>query len=153
MLWQLGGEGGGVGGCVLLAVAWLFVKGVLTPRGFAIAGLFYWVAMFAVFYLLIKSLQRSKEDFRREQIAKGIAAESFDREQCVKGIRSVKRLIALFGILFIYGIFSTQGEPPFPRVAGEGFDVLILALFTNALLRLRKKLKGLPAMNTARSVE
>jgi hypothetical protein len=82
----------GCGGCMLLALACVFIKGVLSQRGFAVAALIWWIAMFAAIFLLVRSQKRSAENFRRKQIANGIPAETLDRNRCVKNIRSLKRL-------------------------------------------------------------
>lgn len=132
---------------VLFVVAWLFVKGVLTPLGLAAAGMIYMASMFVALLLVTLSFQRSAREFRGEQIAKGISAESFDRERYVKSIRSLKRLIVLFAVLFVWGVFATQGDPLMTRVGGLGIDGLFLSSFVYSLIRLRKKLKGLSEGN------
>jgi FtsH-binding integral membrane protein len=143
----------GCGICVLLALTWGFIKGVLSPQGFAAAGLIWWVAMFAAIYLVVKSRQRSAEDHRRKQIASGIPAETIDRDRCVKGIRSLKRLTILFAVLLIYGIYATQGGPLLPRATGAGFDVFVVACCLYSIVRCQRRLKELSAGSAKKSPE
>lgn len=135
----------GCGGCVLLSLAWVLIKGILSQRGFAVAVLIWWIAMFAAIFLLVRSRQRSTEDFRRRQIASGIPAETLDRDRCVKNIRGLKRLAVLFAVLLIYGIYATQGDPLLPRAAGAGFDVFVVAACVCSIVRWQRKLNGLSA--------
>jgi hypothetical protein len=121
------------------------MKGVLSPREFAFSGLIWWIAMFSAVLLLIRARKRSDEDFRREQIAKGIPAETLDRERCVRNIRSLKRSTALFAVLLIYGTFATRGGPLLPRAVGAGFDIFIVAACVYSIARWQKRLKGLSA--------
>ena len=133
------------GACVLMILVWVFIKNGLSPRGFAVAALIFWIAIFACVFSLIRSRQRSAEDVRRKQIASGVPAEALDRERCVKSIRSLKRLIAMFAVFLGLGILSTWGEPLLPRAAGAAVDVFFLAGFVHALMRSQKTLKRLPA--------
>ena len=141
----------GAGACVLLILVWAFINGGLSPRGFAVAGLFCSIAMFAAFFSLIRSRQRSDEDIRRKQIASGVSTEAVDQDRCVKNIRSMKRLIAVFAVLLGYGLLTTQGSPLLPRFAGAAFDVFILAACIHSLMRSQKKLKEIAAGHTTRS--
>ena len=135
----------GSGACVLLALVWLFIKHKLSPRGFAVAVLIWWVAMFAVFYRSIRSQQRVAEDFRRNQIASGVPPEAVDRDRCIKNIRGMKKLIAVFAVLLGYGLLSTKGAPLMPRTIGAAIDVFFLAVCVQSLMRSQKRLKELPA--------
>src|ERR1700691_3317618 len=139
-LYAIGGGGAGA----LLILVWVFVKDGLSPRGFAVAALIWWIAMFAVIFPLIRNWQRSTEDIRKKQIASGVSAEALDRDQCVKNIRNMKRLIAMFAIFLGYGMLTTQGGPLLPRAVGAGFDIFLLTAFINSLIRSQKKLKALP---------
>jgi hypothetical protein len=127
--------------CVLLVLVWVFIKGGLSPRGFGLAVLICWIAMFAVLFPLIRSWQRSAEDVRRAQIASGASSETID--QCMKNIRSMKRIIVMFAVFLGYGLWATQGDPLLPRFIGAAFDLLILAVCINSLIRSQKKLKGI----------
>jgi len=98
----------GGGTCVLLVLAGVFVKGGLSPRGFYVAGLIWWIAMFASFFPLIRSRQRSAQNIRRKQIADGVPVEALDRDRCVRNIRSMKRLIVAFAVLLGYWVLTTQ---------------------------------------------
>jgi predicted secreted protein len=141
----------GSGACVLLVLVWVFIKGALSPREFAVAGLFWWIVMFAVLFSLIRSRQRSDEDIRRKQIASGVSTVVLDQDKCVKNIRSMKRLIAVFVVLLGYGLLTTQGGPLLPRFAGAAFDVFLLAMCIHSLMRSQKKLKEITAGLTTRS--
>lgn len=121
----------GGGACVLLILVWVFVKGGLSPRGLAVAGLVYWIAMFAILVPLIRSRQRTAE------------TEVLDRDRCVRNIRNMKRSIVLFAVFLVYGMLTTQGEPLLPRAVGAAFDVCILAACVHSLIRWQKRLKGL----------
>jgi hypothetical protein len=135
----------GGGACALLILVWLSVKDGLSPRGFAVAALIWWIAMFAVIFPLIRNRQRSAEDIRKIQMASGVSPEALDRDQCVKNIRNMKRLIAMFAIFLGYGMLTTQGGPLLPRAVGASVDVFLLAAFVNSLIRSQKQLKALPA--------
>lgn len=139
----------GGGACGILILVWVFVKGGLSPRGFAVAALIWGIAMFAVSFRLIRNRQRSAEDIRKKQIASGISLEALDRNQCIGNIRNMKRLIAMFAIFLGYGMLTTQGEPLLPRAVGATIDVLLLAAFINSLMRSQKRLKALPADHAA----
>lgn len=139
-------------GCItawLIAMVLLFVKGVLSPREFGVAGLIMWVGGFAAFYALIKSRQRADKDLRAKQIASGVPAEAIDRDRYIKNIRAMKRLIALFVVLFIYGTLESRGAPLLPRAAGASVDLLILAGCARSLIRSQRRLKELSAEGTA----
>jgi hypothetical protein len=123
----------GSGACVLLVLVWVLIKGGLSPRGFAVAALVWWIAMFATLFPLIRSRQRSAE------------REALDRDRCVRNIRSMKRLIVLFAIFLGYGVLTTQGEPMLPRAVGAAVDVCFLAACVHSLIRSRKRLKALSA--------
>jgi hypothetical protein len=101
----------GGGACVLLILVWVFIKSGLSPRGFAVAALVWWIAMFASLFPLIRSRQRTAE------------TETLDRDRCVRNIRNMKRLIAVFAVLLGYGVLTTQGEPLLPRAVGAAVDV------------------------------
>ncbi|MGH9589688.1 MAG: hypothetical protein ACRD25_04800 [Terracidiphilus sp.] len=133
----------GCGGCALMALSWAFVKGALPQREFVVAGLIWWIFMFAAFFLLVKSRQRSAEELRRGRIAKGTLPEVLERDRYIKSIRSLKRAVAVFAALLIYGIWATQGAPALTRAVGAGFDALIVASCVYAVIRLRKRLKAL----------
>lgn len=141
----------GGGACVLLALVWLFISHNLSARGFGIAGLIWWVAMFAVLYRFVRSQQRVAEDDRRNKIASGIPPAAIDRDRCIKNIRSMKRLIAVFAVLLGYGLLSTQGAPVMPRTIGAAVDVVFLAVCVQSLMRSQKRLKGLPADRATQS--
>jgi hypothetical protein len=130
------------GACGLMILVWIFIKGGLSPRGFGMAVLILWIAMFAAAFSLIRSRQRSAEDIRRKQIASGVPAEALDRERCVRSIRSLKRLIAMFATFLGYGLLATWDEPLLPRAAGAAVDVFFLAAFVRVLIRSQKTLKG-----------
>jgi hypothetical protein len=131
--------------CVLMVLVWVFIKGGLSPRGFSVAALIWWVAMFASLFTLIRSRQRSAEDIRKKQIASGVPTEALDRERCVRSIRSLKRLIAVFAVFLGYGMLATRGEPLLPPAVGATVDVFFLAVCLHALMRSQERLKGLPA--------
>jgi peptidoglycan/LPS O-acetylase OafA/YrhL len=131
--------------CVLLALTWAFIKGVLSQRGFTVAALIWSIAMSAAIFFLVRSRQRSVEDLRAKQIASGASAEAIDRDRCINSIRSLKRLIAVFAILLIYAVFATQGGPLLPRAVGAGFDALIVAACIYSLVRWQRRLRGLSA--------
>jgi hypothetical protein len=133
------------GACVLTVLVWVFIKGGISPRGFAGVVLIWWVALFAFIFRLIRSLQRSAEDVRKKQIASGVPIEALDRERCVRSIRSLKRLIAAFAVFLGYGLLATRGGPLPPRAVGATVDVAILAACVHALMRAQKQLRGLPA--------
>ena len=135
----------GAGACVLMVLAWVFVDGDLSPRGFAVAALVWWIAMFAAIFRLIRSRQRSAEDVRRKQIARGVPAALLDRDECVRNIRSMKRLIAVLAVLLGYGLLATQGQPLLSRAVGAAVDVFFLAACGRSLMRSQKKLRELPA--------
>jgi hypothetical protein len=135
----------GCGAGVLLVLVWVFIKGDLSSRGFAVAVLIWWIAMFAVFFQFIRSRQRAAEDAERKQIASGVPPEEVDRDRCIRNIRSMKRLIAVFAILLGYGLVSSQGAPPLSRTMGAAVDVLLVAVCVHSLVRSQKRLKGLPA--------
>jgi predicted secreted protein len=135
----------GGGACALLILVWVFVKDGLSPRGFAVTVLIWWIAMFAVIFQLIRNRQRSAEDIRKKQVASGVSPEALDRDQCVRNIRNMKRLIAMFAIFLGYGMLATQGEPLLPRAVGAGVDVFFLAAFINSLIQSQKQLKALSA--------
>jgi predicted secreted protein len=128
----------GGGACVLLVLVWEFTKSALSPRGFAVAALIWWIAMFAALFPLIRSRQRSAEDIRRKQIASGVPAELLDRDRCVRNIRSMKRLIAVFAVLLGYGVLTTQGQPLLPRAVGAAVDVFFLAACLHSLMQSQK---------------
>ena len=131
------------GACVLLAMVWIFIKHGLSPRGFGVAVLIWWIAMFAMIFALIRSRQRSAEDFRRQQIAQGASADVLDRDRCVSNIRRMKRLIVVFAILLGYGLLTTQGQPLLPRLVGVMVDVVILGTCAHTLYRSKKRLQEL----------
>lgn len=133
------------GACALLALVWVFIRHDLSPRGFAVTVLIWWVAMFAVLYRFIRLQQLSAEDVRKKQIASGVSPEAIDRDRCIKNIRGVKRLIAVFAVLLGYGLLSTQGAPLLPRTIGASIDVFFLAVCIRSLMQSQKKLKSLPA--------
>ena len=135
----------GCGACVLLALAWLSIKGALSPREFGIAVLLWWIAMFAAVFPLIRARQRSAEGLRKKQINDGISVDVLDRDRYVKNIRSMRTLAALFTFLLIYGILATQGEPMLPRAAGAAFDAFLMAACVFSILRSRRRLKELAA--------
>jgi predicted secreted protein len=141
----------GGGACVLLVLVWLFIKHNLSARGFGVAGLIWWVAMFAVLYRFIRSQQRVAEDIRRNQIASGVPPQAIDRDRCITNIRGMKRLIAVFAVFLGFGLFSTQGEAVMPRTIGATVDVFFLAVCVQSLMRSQKKLKGLPADGASQS--
>jgi len=141
------------GTCVLMVLIWVFIKGGLSPRGFAAAVLMYWIVMFAFLFRLIRSQQRSAEDVRKKQIASGVPIEALDRERCVRSIRSLKRLIAMFAVFLGYGLLATRGGPLLPRAVGATVDVVILAACVYALMRAQKQLRGLPAEHATRPSE
>jgi hypothetical protein len=143
----------GGGACVLLLMVWIFVKGGLSPRGFAVAGLIWSITMFAVFFSLIRLWQRSVEDFRREQIASGVPTEAIDQDRCVKNIRAMKKLIAAFSVLLGYGVLTTQGGPLLPRSVGAAFNLLILVFCILSLMRSQRKLKEIDAGTATRSTD
>lgn len=135
-----------VAGCysaVVMILAWGFIKGVFSVRGFAIVALILAIVMYAAFFLVIRSYQRKRKEFRLQQIASGVPAELLDRDRCIKNIRSLKRFIALFAVLLIYGILATRGGPLLGRTAGVGFDVFILVACVISLVRSQKWLKEL----------
>jgi len=134
-----------VGAGVLLALVWVLLKSGLSPRGFAVAVLMWWVAMFASIFVLLRSRQRGAKDFRDKQISDGVSTAALDRDQCVKNIRSMKRLIAMFAVFLGYGLLSTQGMPVLPRIVGAAVDVFILAVCAQLLFRSRKRLQELDA--------
>lgn len=101
--------------------------------------------MFIPMFGLIRSRQRSAKDTRTKQIASGVTTEALDRDQCVKNIRSMKKLIAVFAILLVYGVLATQGDPLLPRTVGISVDVFFLVACTYSLIRSQRKLKTLPA--------
>ena len=140
----------GASACVLMVLAWVFVDGGLSPRGFTMAALIWWIAMFAALFRLIRSRQRSAEGIRRKQIASGVPAASLDRDRCVRNIRSMKRLIVGFAVLLGYGLLTTQGQPLLPRAVGAAVDVFFLAACAQSLMRSQKKLKELPAVRATR---
>ncbi|MGC2502067.1 MAG: hypothetical protein WA419_17845 [Silvibacterium sp.] len=127
-----------------LVLAWVFVKSGLSPRGFAAAGLIWWIAMFASLFGLIRSRQRSAEDVRRNKIASGVPTEALDRDRCIKNIRSMKRLIAVFAVLLGYGVLATQGDPLLPRAVGASVDIFCLTACVHSLMQSKKRLKELP---------
>jgi hypothetical protein len=131
----------GGGAFALLMLVLVFIQRDLSPPGFAIAGLVWWIAMFASTYALIRSRQRSA------------VKEPFDRDQCVRSIRWTKRLIALFAVLLGFGVLTTQGEPLLPRVVGASVDVFFLAAFVHSLMRSQKRLKGLPTNSETGSTD
>ena len=133
------------GACVLLALVWGLLKSGLSPRGFAVAVLIWWVAMFASIFVLIRSRQQGAKDFRDKQISDGVSTAALDRDRCVKNIRSMKRLIVAFVVFLGYGLLSTQGQPLLPRLVGAAFDVFILAVCAQSLFRSRKRLQELDA--------
>jgi hypothetical protein len=122
---------GGAG--VLLILVLGFIKSGLSPRGFAVAVLIWWIAMFASLFVLIRSRQRGAEAFRRQQLSDGISTDALDRDRCVKNIRSMKRLIAAFAVFLGYGLLSTQGQPLLPRLVGAAVDVFIFCPLPAAL--------------------
>ena len=128
---------------VMMTLAWGFIKGVFSVRGVASVALILAIAMYAAFFLVIRSYQRKRKESRLQQIASGIPAESLDRDRCVKGIRSLKRMIAFFALLLTYGIIATRGGPLLARTAGAGFDLFILIACVISLIRSQKKLKEL----------
>lgn len=133
-------------GCYSVAemiLVWGFIKGVLSIRGIAIVTLILAIAMYAAIFLVIRAHQRETKEFRLKQIASGVPAESLDRDRCIKSIRSLKRIIAFFAVLLIYGIVATRGGPLLARMAGLGFDVFVLVPCVILLIRSRKKLKEL----------
>lgn len=131
------------GACVLLILVWLFVKHGLSARGFGVAALVWWIAMFAMIFGLTRARQRSASDFRRQQIAQGASADALDRDRCVKNIRSMKRLIAAFAIFLGYGLLTTRGQPLLPRLVGAMVDVVILGACAHTLFRSKKRLQEL----------
>jgi hypothetical protein len=135
----------GIGACVLIVLVWVFMKGGLSPRGFVLAILIWWIIMFASFFSLIRLRQRSVGDIRRRQIAGGVPEERVDQDRCVSNIRSMKRLIVAFAVLFGYGMLATRGDPPLPRVVGATVDTLFLAVCVHSLIRSKKRLKVLRA--------
>jgi len=143
----------GGGACVLLSVVWMFIRGGLSSRGFAVAVLIWWTAMFASIYPLLRSRQKSSEDSRTKQIASGIPAEEIDRERCVKNIRSMKRLIALFAVLLGYGILTTHDDPLLPRATGAAIDLFLLAAFIHSFMRSQKRLKEITANGATRRTD
>ncbi len=134
---------GGAG--VLLVLVWGLIKSGLSPLGFAVAVLIWWIAMFAAIFVLIRSRQRGAKDLREKQISDGVSTDALDRDRCVKNIRSMKRLIAAFAVFLGYGLLSTQGKPLLPRLVGAAVDVFILAVCAQLLFRSRKRLQELDA--------
>lgn len=141
----------GAGACLLLALVWAYIKGGLSPRGFAAGVLVYWIAMFGAFFILLRSKQRSDKEAREKKIANGIAPEALDRDECIKNIRAMKIGIAMWVVVLAYGLFTTQGDPLLPRVAGGGFDLFLLVVCARALIRSRKRLKEIAAQSTTQS--
>ncbi len=63
--------------CVLMVLVWVFIKGGLSPRGFSVAALIWWVAMFASLFPLVSPSSYRGSDGRRyrfkpDQIASGV---------------------------------------------------------------------------------
>jgi hypothetical protein len=57
-----------VGACGLMALVLVFMKGGLSPQGFAWAVLIWSIAMFATVFALVRSRQRSAEDIRKKRL-------------------------------------------------------------------------------------
>lgn len=127
----------------LLVFVWLFINHSLSPRGFGVVVLIWWMVMFAAVFALIRSRQRSVEAARKQQLAQGASADALDRDRCIKSIRSMKRLIAAFAIFLGYGLITTQGQPWLPRLVGATFDVFILGVCVQVLYRSKKRLQEL----------
>jgi hypothetical protein len=127
--------------CVLLVMVWLLIQRDLSRQGFAVVVSIWWIAMFAAFFILIRSRQRSAEALRRQQIANGVSVDIVDRDRCQKNIRSTKWLIVAFGVLLAYGLLTTHGKPLLPRLVGAAVDLAIIAVCAHTLSRSKKRLQ------------
>jgi hypothetical protein len=127
----------------LLLLVWALIKHVLSPREFGVGVLIYWIAMFSLLFVLIRSRQRGAEEVRNRKIDAGVPADDLDRERCVKNIRSMKGLIVAFVIFLAYGLITTRGQSLLPRLVGSAFDVLIVVACGYSLYRSKKRLQEL----------
>jgi hypothetical protein len=74
----------GCGECVLPAFAWVFIKGVLLQRGFAVAALTWWIAMFSgIFPCQVAEAvgRRSQEEANRQWHSGGNALSRSVRQE------------------------------------------------------------------------
>ena len=92
----------------------LFVEGILTPRGFGIAGLLVIFGFAAIWYLMIRASARSND------------AGGSPRESTNKTGRGLYFRVAVILALLIFSAWETRGGPWLPRLVGASILILFL---------------------------
>jgi drug/metabolite transporter (DMT)-like permease len=92
----------------------LFAGGILTPRGFGIAGLFAMLISGMVWYFAISSVDRPMERPLGQKETAGL------------GSRGLYIRVAIILTLLVFAAWETRGGPLLPRLIGASILILFL---------------------------
>jgi hypothetical protein len=125
-------------GCILTAIAFMYVFKVLSPRDLGIA----MVASLVIFFIFTLVMQR--RDFKAYWKAREWPEHSIDATVRKRRIRTIRRLT--FSIVFLhlvlwYGLWETRGQSLPPRLVGATMNLLFTGLMIQAVIRIRQSLR------------
>jgi len=129
--------------CLLFLLVMAFLKGILSLRGFGIAGIFISVSGAIALMLIFQSIQKSVKEYRNELGSPDGALDADERERSKRQIRVLKRAIGFMVFALIYGLLETKDYADFffPRLIGAAVNLCITGWLIHTLVRAQKNLK------------
>ena len=125
---------------VLAGIVIASLNGVLTSRGFGVAGFSFMVCFALIFTMVLRQPKLGANNADNYPSDPAPAADSIPRQRTVRKIRQLQFLVAVLIFCLIYGLWNGRHGPVPPIVVG---CVMNLAFTAGALLAIRQLQKNL----------
>jgi hypothetical protein len=126
-------------GCVTAAIVWMYVSGILSPRGLGIA----MAASVVIFFIVTVVLQRkASRDYWTDREQPERAIDETTRKLRNKSIWAQTRLIVILQLSLWFGLWINRANLfSLPMLVGVTINLCFTGLLIRSVFSLRKSLK------------